>query len=117
VWEATEDLLTQTTEDDDESSPPRTTNKAKKCKTVTFIVAAPDLMDPILLEGSGKASPQVESEPDRLSEKLIEFSRIEGVSLMDKVELKSFHPLWKNGQESGEYFPYPSIAVSTDVEV
>ena len=131
VWEATEDLLTLT--DDDEST---TTTAKAKCRTVTFIVAAPDLMDPILMESS-KESPQVEFEPDRfrlfassLTEKLREFSSFEGVSL-DKVDLTSFHPLWKNGNESGgtdivkidgisqgcKYFPYPSIAVSTYIEV
>lgn len=137
VWEATEDILTQSVHGEEMND--STTTTKTKCRAVTFVVAAPDLMDPILMEGAGKESPQVEFEPDRfrsfassLSEKLREFSRIEGVSLMDKVELTSYHPLWKNSDESGgtgiveiggsssqgcKYFPYPSIAVSTDVYV
>ena len=82
IWEATEDLLTQTSSDSD-----------AKCRAVTFIVAAPDLSDPILME-KGKESPQVEFEPDRfrsfaltLRDKLRVFSEIEGApSLMDEIE-------------------------------
>ena len=112
------------------------TTKEKNCRAVTFVVAAPDIMDPNLMEGSS-ASPQVEFEPDRfrifasrtLSEKLKEFEEFEGVSLTDDIELTSFHPLWKNnsdecgivsidGSDQGSrYFPYPCVAVSTNVYV
>ena len=127
IWEATEDLLTQC--DEGEERIITTTETKEKCRAVTLIVAAPDLMDPILMEGP-KSSLQVEFELDRfqsfassLSEKLREFSRIEGVPLVEKVALTSFHPLWKKNDEDGGteivdidgYFPYPSISVSTDV--
>jgi hypothetical protein len=130
IWEATEDLLTQTSSDSD-----------AKCRAVTFIVAAPDLSDPILME-KGKESPQVEFEPDRfrsfaltLRDKLRVFSEIEGApSLMDEIELMSYHPLWKKDNSKSsistaivkidgssshgcKYFPYPSVSVSMDVPV
>ncbi len=127
VWEAYEEEMNH----HDSAS-----TKGKKCRAVTFVVAAPDIMDPNLMEGSS-ASPQVEFEPDRfrifasktLSEKLKEFEEIEGVSLTDDIELTSFHPLWKNNSdECGivsidgtglgcRYFPYPCVAVSTNVDV
>jgi len=130
VWEAYEEEMNHHVGGD----PAVSTNKGK-CRAVTFVVAAPDLMDPILMEDSSSASSQVEFEPDRfrlfassLSEKLREFEKIEGVPLMDSVELTSFHPLWTNSDECGivsidgssqgcRYFPYPSVAVSTNVDV
>ena len=125
VWEAYEEEMNHSD------------SNGKKCRSVTFVVAAPDIMDPNLMEGSS-ASPQVEFEPDRfrifasttLEEKLKEFEKIEGVSLTDDIELTSFHPLWKNssdnecgivsidGSDQGSrYFPYPCVAVSTNVHV
>jgi len=65
IWEATEDVLTQSVHGEEEEMnhhDDSTTTKGK-CRAVTFVVAAPDLMDPILMEG-GKESPQVEFEPD-----------------------------------------------------
>jgi hypothetical protein len=127
VWEAYEEEMNH----HDSAS-----TKEKNCRSVTFVVAAPDIMDPNLMEGSS-ASPQVEFEPDRfrtfasttLSEKLKEFEEIEGVSLTDDIELTSFHPLWKNnsdecgivsidGSDQGSrYFPYPCVAVAGNVDV
>mmetsp|Transcript_10629 Transcript_10629/g.15777 ORF Transcript_10629/g.15777 Transcript_10629/m.15777 type:complete len:339 (-) Transcript_10629:125-1141(-) len=137
IWEAYEEEMNHHDDDDDDSTT-TTSTKKNKCREVTFIVAAPDLSDPILMEEgtSDSVSPQEEFEPDRfrlfassLSEKLREFEEIEKVPLRDKVQLTSFHPLWKNSEECGivsidgsssegcRYFPYPSVAVSTNVEV
>jgi len=138
IWEAYEEEMNHHDDDDDSTTTTSTTKKKNKCREVTFIVAAPDLSDPILMEEgtSDSVSPQEEFEPDRfrlfassLSEKLREFEEIEKVPLRDKVQLTSFHPLWKNSEECGivsidgsssegcRYFPYPSVAVSTNVEV
>mmetsp|Transcript_34165 Transcript_34165/g.71930 ORF Transcript_34165/g.71930 Transcript_34165/m.71930 type:complete len:370 (-) Transcript_34165:286-1395(-) len=116
------------------------------CKAITFIVAAPDLFtDPTLLaEGENHhhhhPSPQMEFEPDRfrefvdstLREKMRLFSQMEHVSLDNFVELTSFHPLWKEAvgdtrgegsdhvqqqmQQQKQSFPYPCVAVSTNIE-
>ena len=130
VWEAYEEEMNHLNHDIASAT------KEKKCRAVTFVVAAPDIMDPNLMEGSS-ASPQVEFEPDRfrifasttLEEKLKEFEEIEGVSLTDDIELTSFHPLWKNNSDEcgivsidgssqgSRYFPYPCVAVSTNVNV
>jgi len=146
VWEAYEEEMNHHDHDNDDESTSNKNNK-KTCRAVTFVVAAPDLTDPILMEDSYSASPQVEFEPDRfrsfalsLSEKLMEFERMEEGSgvpsllmMMDSssndVELTSFHPLWTNSDECGivssvdgssqgcRYFPYPSVAVSRNVNV
>ena len=147
VWEAYEEEMNHHDDDNDDDSTSNNKNNKKTCRAVTFVVAAPDLTDPILMEDSYSASPQVEFEPDRfrsfalsLSEKLMEFERMEEGSgvpsllmMMDSssndVELTSFHPLWTNSDECGivssvdgssqgcRYFPYPSVAVSRNVNV
>jgi len=117
VWEATQDLI------------PRTSMVAKTkkstCKAITFVVASPDLSDPILTEKNGgcsKTSSQAEFASDTflnfaltLHEKLKMFSRMEGVALDDLIEVRAFHPLWKD--ELVESFPYPCVAISTEVEM
>lgn len=125
VWEATEDLMTYS------SSSSGTEEEC--CKAITFVVAAPDLFtDPSLLEG---ASPQAEFEPERfqefsstLREKMVLFSKLEGIPLDDDIQLTPFHPLWKfsdfnedelNGSDDGAAcpsFPYPCVAVSAKIE-
>ena len=137
VWEATEDLMKCSANTfgnaDHESS------AEECCKAITFVAAAPDIFaDPNLME-VGLSSPQAEFEPDRfrvfsstLREKIVLFSRMEDVPLDDAVQLTAFHPLWKlgdnfdsgsnygvevGGRKALQSFPYPCIAVSTDINV
>ena len=133
VWEATEDLMKHNC--DKEVKQPSSSTEGS-CEAITFIVAAPDLFtDPILMEGG---SPQVEFEPEQfqlfsssLKEKLVIFSKEEGVPLDDTIWLTSFHPLWKinegsnnngrgsgvvlNGRTATKTFPYPCVAVSKKI--
>eukprot|EP00579_Thalassiosira_antarctica_P002761 CAMPEP_0201876208 /NCGR_PEP_ID=MMETSP0902-20130614/7960_1 /ASSEMBLY_ACC=CAM_ASM_000551 /TAXON_ID=420261 /ORGANISM="Thalassiosira antarctica, Strain CCMP982" /LENGTH=320 /DNA_ID=CAMNT_0048403405 /DNA_START=31 /DNA_END=993 /DNA_ORIENTATION=+ len=138
IWEATEDLMKRsTTNENTESSDTQYSSTDEYCKAITFVVAAPDLFtDPILTEGGGERSPQVEFEPDRFQEfasslrgKIVMFSKMEGVPLDDAIKLTPFHPLWKlsdgasnggvelDGREACTSFPYPCVAVSTKIEV
>ena len=119
VWSATEDLLGVATPNEEAK---RTSDDVEDdyCKAITFVVAAPDLADPILVEDSmPRLSPQAEFEQttfevfsSSLREKLTMYSRVEGVVplLNDMIDLKPYHPLWKDGR-----FPYPCVAVSTKV--
>lgn len=136
LWEATEDLLKCSSTPGKEEGL-RAANNGRPddgCRAITFVVAAPDLFtDPTLLVEGGTLSPQAEFEPDRfrefastLREKMAAFSRMEGVSLDDDVELTPFHPLWtSNGsgvelegrRASAASFPYPCVAVSAEIEV
>lgn len=129
VWEATEGLMEQsaTQENGTPNEAHHSTSVTDYCKSITFIVAAPDLFtDPSLLEGG--SSPQAEFEPDRfreftatLREKMVLFSKMEGVPLDDAIQLAPFHPMWDltdgAGGVSGASFPYPCVAVSTKIEV
>ena len=135
VWEATEDLMqcsTSTNNGSGTTEEHSSDAKEEYCKAITFVVAAPDLFtDPSLMEG--ERSPQEEFEPDNchafsstLREKLVMFSKMEGVTLLDDdIQLNSFHPLWKEASDSatsygegiGKSFPYPCVAVSTKIEV
>jgi len=111
VWAATEDLLGIATPNGEARD---------YCKAITFVVAAPDLADPILVEDSmPRSSPQAEFEQttfeifsSSLREKLTMYSRVEGLPLLnDVIDLKPYHPLWKDDGR----FPYPCVAVSTKV--
>eukprot|EP00571_Detonula_confervacea_P009416 CAMPEP_0172327102 /NCGR_PEP_ID=MMETSP1058-20130122/58632_1 /TAXON_ID=83371 /ORGANISM="Detonula confervacea, Strain CCMP 353" /LENGTH=305 /DNA_ID=CAMNT_0013044053 /DNA_START=383 /DNA_END=1301 /DNA_ORIENTATION=- len=134
VWEATDDLM-QRSAVEPSGTEQHSSGEEYYCKAITFVVAAPDLFtDPTLLEGN---SPQAEFEPDSfhefastLREKLVMFSKMEGVSLLDDdIQLTSFHPLWKmsdsdsgggvelGGRKACTSFPYPCVAVSTKIEV
>lgn len=131
VWEATEDLLVQSDTKGEASS-------TKRCKAITFVVAAPDLMDPTLMEKGGRAYRSAQAEFDMdgfraftstLMEKLVMFSKIEGIPLDDKIQLTPFHPMWREcvGEGSGaelegrqavcKPFPYPTVAISTEIDV
>ena len=133
IWEATEDLLELDGGAGVQSTAGATGQSSvhEACEAITFVVAAPDLFtDPILAEGGGKASPQAEFEPDRfgkfsssLNEKMAAFSESYHVPLEETIRLTPFHPLWKQGSASGsrgegarESFPYPCVAVSTEVQ-
>ncbi|KAL7481684.1 hypothetical protein ACHAW6_008765 [Cyclotella cf. meneghiniana] len=118
VWEAAQDLIPRT--------PMVAHAKKSTCNAITFVVASPDLSDPTLTEKNGgcsKTSSQAEFASDSffnfastLHEKLRMFSRMEGVALDALIEVRAFHPLWR---EDGmvESFPYPCVAVSTEVEM
>ena len=119
IWAATEDLLGVTTSNEEAK---RTSDDVEDdyCKAITLIVAAPDLADPNLVEDSmSRLSPQAEFEQttfekfsSSLREKLTMYSRVEGLPLLnDVIDLKPYHPLWKDDGR----FPYPCVAVSTKV--
>mmetsp|Transcript_13637 Transcript_13637/g.29578 ORF Transcript_13637/g.29578 Transcript_13637/m.29578 type:complete len:340 (-) Transcript_13637:147-1166(-) len=119
VWESTEEMIrTQQHYSSDDATPPPTTSSPNKA--ITFVVASPDLSDSTLL---GKSSPQMDFSSDKfktfassLEEKLNLFSTVEeGVDLSNIIELTSFHPLWRGGDEGMmiSSFPYPCVAVST----
>ena len=81
----------------------------------SFVVASPDLSDPILTEhGCKDHSPQAEfacdsfrAFADTLHTKLESISRLENMPFNDVVSIRAFHPLW-DGR-----FPYPCVAVSS----
>jgi len=121
IWSATEDLLGVATPNGEAAR--STTDKNDEedfCKAITFVVAAPDLADPILIEDS---MPSVQAEFEQttfekfsssLREKLTMYSRVEGLPLLnDVIHLKPYHPLWL-WKDDGR-FPYPCVAVSTKV--
>mmetsp|Transcript_6989 Transcript_6989/g.14593 ORF Transcript_6989/g.14593 Transcript_6989/m.14593 type:complete len:351 (+) Transcript_6989:1-1053(+) len=133
VWEATENLLISHYYENED----RNTSDSE---AVTFVVAAPDLNDPILTEQDNERtkSPQAEFDPDGfrkftsgLWEKLQLFSKMEGGISNELVEnlicLTSHHPQWRNPREDGvvhssgtplkerlqtcSCFPYPCVAL------
>lgn len=107
IWEATQETLLS-------SLPNDVTPKDPK-EAITFVVAAPDLSDPILTEQNCKdSSPQAEfasdsfkAFADTLQDKLEMFSELEDMPLDDALTVETFHPLW------GGKFPYPCVAVAT----
>ena len=137
IWEATEDLMKYTSSGSiaDVTREDRIIAEENEgCRAITFIVAAPDLFtDPSLLVMDGNAgppsSPQAEFEPGRfqefastIREKMVLFSKMEGVPLDDAIQVKRFHPLWRyigldGRQADGNAFPYPCVAVSTKIKV
>ena len=119
VWAATEDLLGVVTPNG-EAKQDIENDDNDYCKAITFVVAAPDLADPILVDDSmPRLSPQAEFEQttfrvfsSSLREKLTLYSRVEGLPLLnDVIDLIPYHPLWKDDGR----FPYPCVAVSTKV--
>ena len=120
IWAATEDLLGVVTPNEEAKRTIDNNDEDDYCKAITFVVAAPDLADPILLEDSmPRLSPQAEFEQttfkvfsSTLREKLTIYSSEEGLPLLnDMIDLKPYHPLWKDDGR----FPYPCVAVSTKV--
>lgn len=109
IWEATQELLASSL-----------SNDVADCDVqeamTSFVVASPDLSDPILTEhGCKNCSPQAEfacdsfeAFVDTLHAKLETISRLESVSLNDVITVQAFHPLW-DGK-----FPYPCVAVSIE---
>ena len=122
VWEATEDLMKHNF--NEEGKPLSSTEGS--CEAITFIVAAPDLFTDHINGGwitSGRVRTGAVSElfSSSLKEKLVIFSKEEGVPLDDTIRLASFHPLWKidegsdngigsgvvlNGRTATKPFPY-----------
>lgn len=108
VWEATQELLPYSLNGD--------TSTATSTQAMTFVVASPDLSDPILTEEDCKSSsPQAEFASDSfqgfadtLQDKLIMFSKLEGVPLEEAVKVRAFHPMW-DGK-----FPYPCVVVGVE---
>lgn len=142
VWEATEDLLRLSGVFDSDVGvgeatvvDKSVTNNSKEraysstegalTRISMFVVAAPDLADPILTEG-GRAypSPQAEFNPEafssfssRLEEKLSILTMEEGFLSGETVQLTAFHPLWResvigDNLQSCNAFPYPCIELS-----
>lgn len=113
IWEATQEILPHSmSEETGDISLSSFVND--KDQAITFVVASPDLSDPILTEHECKtSSPQAEFASDKfeafvdtLQDKLELFSRLEGIPIDDAISVRAFHPLWN------EKFPYPCVAVS-----
>jgi hypothetical protein len=113
IWEATQEILPHSLSGETKESTSSSLMNNED-KVITFIVASPDLSDPILTELDCKtsspqaefASDKFESFADTVQDKLELFSRLEGVPLDDAISVRAFHPLWS------EKFPYPCVAVS-----
>ncbi len=118
IWEATENLLIRHYSDDEDKN-----TSAKEA--VTFVVAAPDLNDPILTERDNEKtkSPQAEFDPDGfrkftagLREKLQLFSKIEGGINEELLEnlicLTSHHPQWRDAEGDTSAFSAEGVVHS-----
>ncbi|KAL3797970.1 hypothetical protein HJC23_013208 [Cyclotella cryptica] len=124
IWEAAQDLIPRSSIVATTDTAPAISKKST-CKAITFVVASPDLSDPILREKNGgcsKSSSQAEFASDTfqsfastLHEKLKMFSRMEEVALDDLIEVRAFHPLWK--EDTVKSFPYPCVAISAEVQM
>ena len=110
VWEAAQEIL-----------PPYSLSRSNDvpANPITFVVASPDLSDPILNERKGckTASPQAEfacdffkSFAESLQDKLEILSEVEDGPIKDALTIKAFHPLWCAKS------PYPCVAIGTGLK-
>ena len=136
LWEAAEDVLEHSRAS--WRAAPGGTPRARRgegCTAITFVAAAPEAVAAAALtEGGGAIPAPSEFEPEQFRgfaaatrEKMELFSKAEGVPLSNAIELTPFHPVWTApdgtagrggvvlGGGAARTFPYPCVAVSTEI--
>lgn len=136
LWEAAEDVLEHSRAS--WRAAPGGTPRARRgegCTAITFVAAAPEAVAAAALtEGGGAIPAPSEFEPEQFRgfaaatrEKMELFSKAEGGPLSNAIELTPFHPVWTApdgtagrggvvlGGGAARTFPYPCVAVSTEI--